>query len=78
MRLALLLLVAGSALAHDLYIMPSSFRPQPGQALTLGFHVGDSFPNSEVAGQCARRPSAASPEHSPANLRTTTGRESGR
>ncbi|MBL8209173.1 MAG: DUF4198 domain-containing protein, partial [Bryobacterales bacterium] len=40
--------------AHDLYIMPSSFRPSPGQAITLGFHVGDSFPNSEVAGRIPR------------------------
>ncbi len=54
MKLALTLVLAGSALAHDLFIMPATFRPQPGQPLTIGFHIGDAFPSSEVAGRLPR------------------------
>jgi len=51
MKSILALTVAAVASAHDLYIIPSTFRPKPGDALTFGFHVGDSFPRSEVAGR---------------------------
>lgn len=51
MKLALTLTLASAALAHDLYIMPSTFQPRPGERVALGFHVGDSFPRSEVAGR---------------------------
>jgi hypothetical protein len=48
----ILLLCAGTAaLAHDMYIMPGTFRPAKGATLTAGFHVGDSFPESEVGGR---------------------------
>lgn len=35
-------------LAHDLYLMPSTFRPQPNQAFTIAFHNGDDFPISQT------------------------------
>ncbi len=47
-------LSAVSALAHDMYIMPGTFRPDSGAKVTVGFHVGDAFPESEVAGRIAR------------------------
>ncbi len=40
--------------AHDLYLMPSSFLPGLGSTITVGFHVGDSFPESEVSGRLDR------------------------
>lgn len=50
-RLLLALTLGCNAQAHDLYVMPSSFAPSAGQAVVVGFHVGDSFPESEVAGK---------------------------
>lgn len=47
--IALLCVVA--AQAHDLYLMPSTFFPAKGATITVGFHVGDSFPESEVGGR---------------------------
>lgn len=40
--------------AHDLYLMPSQFFPNVGSKITIGFHVGDSFPESEVSGRIDR------------------------
>lgn len=53
MSIRYLLAVALGCVAqgHDLYVMPSSFAPSPGQAVVVGFHVGDSFPQSEVLGR---------------------------
>jgi len=49
------LLSAAVALnAHELYLMPSTFFPNQGATITLGFHVGDSFPESEVSGRLDR------------------------
>lgn len=46
MRLALSLL-ALPLLAHDLYLMPQKFRPKPGETISIAFHNGDAFPESE-------------------------------
>lgn len=43
-----------AAFGHDMYIMPASFQPAKGATLTVGFHVGDSFPESEVSGRIER------------------------
>lgn len=43
-----------SLLGHDLYLMPSNFRPQPGQAFTIAFHNGDNFPVSQTAPRLER------------------------
>jgi hypothetical protein len=37
-----------------MYIMPGTFRPAKGTTITAGFHVGDSFPESEVGGRIER------------------------
>lgn len=52
--LTLLLCAATAAHGHDMYIMPSTFFPSKGEAITAGFHVGDSFPESEVGGRLDR------------------------
>jgi hypothetical protein len=41
-------------LAHDLYLMPQSFRPAPGQPLTIAIHKGDNFPVSMTMPNAAR------------------------
>jgi hypothetical protein len=43
-----------SLLAHDLYLMPSTFRPQPKQAFTIAFHNGDDFPFSQTTPRLER------------------------
>ena len=49
---ALLLLVgglaAGPAHAHDFWIEPASFRPQPGERVPVRLRVGDHFPGDPV------------------------------
>ena len=35
-------------LAHDLYFLPPSFRPKPGERVRIAFHNGDAFPESET------------------------------
>lgn len=35
-------------LAHDLYLMPATFRPQPQQSFVIAFHNGDNFPLSQT------------------------------
>jgi len=40
--------------AHDLYILPASFHVDKGARLRVGFHNGDSFPESEAAPAIAR------------------------
>src|SRR5205085_4966643 len=37
------------ALAHDLYLQPSSFFVSSGERITVSIHEGDGFPNSESA-----------------------------
>lgn len=51
MKIAVIALLASAALssAHDLYLLPSNFHPQPGDRVAVSFHNGDSFPESEVA-----------------------------
>lgn len=34
-------------MAHDLYIMPETFRPKAGQAIFVELHNGDAFPESK-------------------------------
>lgn len=47
-----LLVVSSMVLnAHDMYLMPSGFRPSKDTLLTIGIHTGDSFPDSDVAGK---------------------------
>ncbi|MCU1260126.1 MAG: ABC-type Co2+ transport system, periplasmic component [Bryobacterales bacterium] len=45
--LGLLLLITAPLFAHDLYIMPETFRPAAGQLLTVALRHGDAFPESE-------------------------------
>ncbi len=52
--LTLLLFGAVAAHGHDMYIMPGTFFPSKGDTITAGFHVGDSFPESEVGGRLDR------------------------
>lgn len=40
---AVLLLAASAARAHDFWIEPSTFRPAPGERVTLRFRVGEGF-----------------------------------
>ncbi len=47
-------LVLLSLLAHDLYLMPSTFRPQAKQTFTIAFHNGDNFPVSQTAPRIER------------------------
>src|ERR1700736_6205624 len=37
------------AIAHDLYLLPSSFFVSTGERITVAIHEGDGFPNSESA-----------------------------
>jgi uncharacterized GH25 family protein len=43
-----------SLLAHDLYVMPDSFRVKPGQSISVELHNGDAFPESEGPPATAR------------------------
>lgn len=52
--LSLAALLSKSAAPHDLYVMPGNFRPTAGSAVTISFHVGDSFPESEVSPKLER------------------------
>ena len=47
-------LTIGTALAHDLFIVPDQFRVAPGQSVTIGFHSGDGFPQSSQLPQRLR------------------------
>jgi nitrite reductase/ring-hydroxylating ferredoxin subunit len=47
LKTLLALAAAGPLLAHDLYIMPETFRPKAGQTITVALHNGDAFPESE-------------------------------
>ncbi|GAB4372628.1 MAG: DUF4198 domain-containing protein [Bryobacter sp.] len=38
-----------SLVAHDLYLMPKTFRPAKGEKVTVAFHSGDDFPRSANA-----------------------------
>jgi len=52
--LFVLLCCAAAVSGHDMYVMPGTFFPNSAAKLTVGFHVGDSFPNSEVGGRLDR------------------------
>lgn len=65
LMLRLAILAALPAMAHDLYLMPETFRPRLGQTITVAFHNGDSFPQSESG--------LAVPRLRDTNLRTRTG-----
>lgn len=41
-------------LAHDLYLMPSTFRPQAQQPFVIAFHNGDDFPVSQTTPRIER------------------------
>jgi uncharacterized GH25 family protein len=47
-RYALALAAWASAYAHDLYLMPASFRVSPGERFAVEIHDGDSFPESDA------------------------------
>ena len=49
-----LALGAVAVYAHDMYILPETFFPGVGAKVRTGFHVGDSFPDSEVSGRIER------------------------
>jgi len=53
-RLALALLAAAPAFAHEFWIEPSTFRPAAGETLALRFFVGDGFPGEPYARNPAR------------------------
>ena len=46
LALALILAVTGNAAAHYSFIYPEKFRVSPGEALVVGFHASDGFPDS--------------------------------
>ena len=48
-RLFLSALAATAASGHDLYFMPDEFRAEEPGRKRIRFHLGDSFPDSEVA-----------------------------
>lgn len=54
MKIPTFLLISAAAFAHDLYLMPGTFFPKPGTNVTIGFHSGDSFPESESVGRIDR------------------------
>ena len=45
----MLILCAASLMAHQLFVMPSTFYVSNGERITVGLHNGDSFPDSEGA-----------------------------
>jgi uncharacterized GH25 family protein len=45
----LLLLFPWSLIAHDTWVIPSNFRPQPGTTVQVKIATGEAFPASEVA-----------------------------
>ena len=47
-------LVAATALAHDLYIMPERFRVSAGETISIALHNGDAFPESEASAPVER------------------------
>lgn len=52
--LALSITFAGAAAAHDLYLMPESFRVSGQQPVPIGIHNGDGFPDSVSAPRLQR------------------------
>jgi uncharacterized GH25 family protein len=53
-RIGLALCLAHSLLAHDLFVMPKTFRPKTGDNLIVALHHGDKFPESEGVAPIAR------------------------
>lgn len=45
----LVLAAAGGLAAHDLYLLPDTFRPGPGAVMRVEYHNGDAFPRSQAA-----------------------------
>ncbi len=43
-----MVVVTGSAQAHDFWIEPSSFHPQPGDSVPIGLRVGEQFKGEPV------------------------------
>ncbi len=50
----ILVLLTSGLHAHDLYLLPDTFRVAPKSTLSVGFHNGDSFPESEGAAHIER------------------------
>ena len=48
-RLLALICAVVPAIAHDLYLLPSSFFVTTGERINVSIHEGDGFPNSESA-----------------------------
>jgi len=61
LALALLLLPAG-LIGHDLYLMPSQFQVNPGDAIVFSVYSGDDFPQATSRGRTspARSPAGSS------------------
>ncbi len=45
---AMIVVGGGSAAAHYTYVMPEAFRVTAGDAVVVGFHSGDGFPDSSA------------------------------
>lgn len=52
--IAAALILVCPAIAHDLYLMPERFIVEPGTRVSVAFHNGDGFPDSEVAPRVER------------------------
>jgi hypothetical protein len=50
----LLSLLTSSLIAHDMYLLPAKFKAVKASKLSVAFHNGDSFPESEVAPKVVR------------------------
>jgi hypothetical protein len=53
-RLLLIVLFAATARAHDFWIEPSTFRPEPGKSFTAALRVGEHFAGDPVPRRNAR------------------------
>jgi uncharacterized GH25 family protein len=49
LALALVLILVQSLAAHYVFMMPEKFRVAPGEAVKIGFHAADGFPDSTQA-----------------------------
>ena len=38
--------MVGTAVAHDMFLVPEKFRPSKGETIVMGIHAGDGFPES--------------------------------
>ena len=53
-RILLIALFAANAHAHDFWIEPSTFRPEPGKSFTAALRVGENFEGEAVPRRSAR------------------------